>query len=370
MQTLTEASAELFRRGPDECFATLNELSRHCVEAKELSTERWHVPVDVRLEAGSRGLELGLTERESFRLNNWSFSQLCGLAGISRDTVNRLTTGTASQVFRETWPDGNKPLQLLTCASEAGGMVRSVHRVSYTRLFDSDLISMLQEFATSFQPPQQGMVDANARTAASGDDIPFVPDSEAPRRPRGTGLYRGEQDMFVFLIDPTGWMEINGEAFAPGFFLWNSEVGKRSVGIQTFWFQAVCQNHIVWDAVEVVDFSRKHTTNVHEAFNGIRRIVERLVERRDERRDGFAKVIQKAMETQLGADSDSILKILSGRGITRAAAKEALEIAQKSGRFTIFSLVDALTRISARTKFAGERADADVKASSLLALTA
>jgi hypothetical protein len=36
--------------------------------------------------------------------------------------------------------------------------------------------------------------------------------------------------MFCFLIDPTGWTEINGEAFAPGFFLWNSEVGKRSVG--------------------------------------------------------------------------------------------------------------------------------------------
>jgi hypothetical protein len=47
---------------------------------------------------------------------------------------------------------------------------------------------------------------------------------------------------------------------------WNSEVGCRSVGIQTFWFQAVCANHIVWDAVEVVDFSRKHTANVHECL--------------------------------------------------------------------------------------------------------
>ena len=89
----------------------------------------------------------------------------------------------------------------------------------------------------------------------------------------GTGLYCGEQDMFYFLIDPAGWTEINGEAFAPGRTLplrsrpvvWNSQVGKRSVGVQTFWFQAVCQNHIVWDAVEVVDFSRKHTANVYDA---------------------------------------------------------------------------------------------------------
>jgi hypothetical protein len=103
---------------------------------------------------------------------------------------------------------------------------------------------MVREFATDFQPPQKG---------GAVDD-------------GGTGLYCGEQDMFVFLIDPTGWAEIDGEAFAPGFFLWNSEVGRRSVGVQTFWFQAVCQNHIVWDAVEVVEFSRKHTANVHESW--------------------------------------------------------------------------------------------------------
>ena len=105
---------------------------------------------------------------------------------------------------------------------------------------------MVREFATDFIPPQ--------KAGDSGGE------SEG-----GTGLYCGEQDMFCFLIDPTGWAEINGEAFAPGFFVWNSEVGKRSVGVQTFWFQAVCQNHIVWDAVEVVDFSRKHTANVYDA---------------------------------------------------------------------------------------------------------
>ena len=162
----------------------------------------------------------------------------------------------------------------------------------------------------------------------------------------GTGLYCGEQDMFCFLIDPAGWTEIDGEAFAPGFFLWNSEVGRRSLGIQTFWFQAVCQNHIVWDAVEVADFTRKHTANVHESLGEIRRIIEALVARRDERRDGFAKVIAKAMKEQLGADADDALKALLKNGISRGTAKQALAIAERQGRFTIFALVDALTRIA------------------------
>ena len=69
----------------------------------------------------------------------------------------------------------------------------------------------------------------------------FTPDFQAPQEAvtRGTGLYCGEQDTFCFLIDPTGWVEIDGEAFAPGFFVWNSEVGRRSLGIQSFWYQKI-----------------------------------------------------------------------------------------------------------------------------------
>jgi len=83
--------------------------------------------------------------------------------------------------------------------------VRAIHPASYTRLHDIDLLSMVREFATDFEPPQKGIGGA-------------------------TGLYRGEQDMFIFLIDPTGWVEIDGESFAPGFFLWNSGATRVNVG--------------------------------------------------------------------------------------------------------------------------------------------
>jgi hypothetical protein len=167
-----------------------------------------------------------------------------------------------------------------------------------------------------------------------------------------------------------GWVEINGEAFAPGFFLWNSEVGKRSLGIETFWFQAVCQNHIVWDAVEVIEFSRKHTANVHDSLSEIRRIIEALVRKRDERRDGFAQVVRKAMETRLGDDAEEVAEILAKSGVGHGLGKKALEIAREQGRFTIFALVDALTRLSGEFKNAGERSEADQKAGRLLQLAA
>ena len=232
--------------------------------------------------------------------------------------------------------------QVLTAGNET---VRSIHGVAYTRLWNTDLLTAVREAAPGFAPPPRGS-------------------------DRATGLYCGEQDMFCFLIDPTGWAEIDGEAFAPGVFVWNSEVGKRSIGASTFWFQKLCANHIVWDAVEVVEFSRKHTANVHESLDEIRRMIEALSRKRDERRDGFMKVLRKAMQTKLGADAEAVLKTLTQHGIMKSLAKQAIDIAVQKGRFTVWTLVDALTRLSGRIAFAGDRTEADQTAAGLLALAA
>lgn len=252
MQNLTRAHQELFRRAPDETFSSLSTLARRCADQKENSVDRWELPQSLRPDVDGTGdyLQLGTGDDGAFLMNDWSFGQICKLAGVKKGTLNRLSPDTAKRVFCETLPTGNKPLQMFTDDRR----VRSIHAASYTRLFNADLLDVVQEFATDFQPPQK---------ADAGDG--------------GTGLYCGEQDMFAFLIDPTGWTEIGGQAFAPGFFVWNSEVGRRSIGIETFWFQAICANHIVWDAVEVVEFTRKHTTNVGEALGEIRRIIETLV---------------------------------------------------------------------------------------------
>ena len=341
MAQLKRAHHELFRRAPDECFDSLAALVQHCVRQKDQSQDRWLPPAGIVPAAEAGRLRVQLGTDGAFLMNDWSFTQFCQLARVSKDTVNRLQPETASRVLQETLPPGNKPIQLLT----EGEAVRSVHGVSYTRLYNSELLAVLQEFATDFQPPQR---------AASG----------------GTGLYCGEQDMFCFLIDPTGWAEIGGEAFAPGFFAWNSEVGKRSLGVETFWFQACCANHIVWDACEVVEFTRKHTASVHDSLAELRTVVERLVRKRDERRDGFVRVIRKAMETTLGADAEAALKVLNENGVSRALGRRALEVARAQGRFTVFSVVDALTRIAGESAFAGERLDGDREAARLLKLAA
>lgn len=338
MATLTRANQELFRRTPDECFSSFASLYSHCSNARQNSSDRWVRPQEVAL---TPNLMLAFDGNSEYSLNDWSFSQLCRMASVSKETINRLSLRTASKALEETLPIADKPLQILTTDKE----IRSVHGVAYTRLWNVELLDLVQEFASSFTPPQVAMDGTS------------------------TGLYCGEQDLFAFMIDPLGWAEIDGEAFAPGFFIWNSEVGRRTVGIQTFWFQRVCQNHIVWDAVEVVEFTRKHTANVRDSLTSMRAIIENLVQKRDSRRDGFAACIKKAMHERIGTDADDVTKRLAQEGIPRYLIKDALEIARAQGGFTIFSIVDALTKLSQRVQLAGDRIELDAKIGQLLSLT-
>jgi len=341
MVNLTKASRELFRRTPDERFHSFDALLAHCHERKERSNEYWQISQNLRIEQSANSLQMRLEDAEdvTMSLSDWSFSQLCKLCGVQKDTVNKLTSETASRVFYDTMPHSRKPLQVYSAA----GTALAVHSSTYSRLFDAEVLEAVREAAPDFTPPPTGMGGA-------------------------TGLYAGEQDMFAFGIDPNAWVEIGGENFAPGFFVWNSEVGRRSVGVQTFWYQEICQNHIVWDAIEVVELKRRHIGNVQDALDDVRETIAQLVKKRDERCDSFASGIKLAMETPFGTDAEEVRNVLSKHGVSSRLGEQVVQLAEQQASFSVFGIVDALTRIAGRYENAGDRLLVDQKAASLLSL--
>ena len=343
MATLTLAHRELYRRAPDERFPSLDALVDFCREQQRESRDLWKPPGQLQVAEDDFGqVQLRTGHEGSLRLNDWSFSQLCRLSMVSKDTVNRVSGETASRIFRETLPQGDRPLQLLA----TGDRLRSVHGVTYSRLWNADLLAAVREVADDYGPPQTAFNEA-------------------------TGLYCGEQDLFAFLIDPTGWIEVGDEQFAPGFFVWNSEVGKRSLGIQTFWFQKVCCNHIVWDAMDVTEFTRKHTGNIRESLNDVRRLIELQAAKRDARRDAFATLIRKSMQEKLGTDAEEVKKLLLKHDLGKEAVARAMKQLGEAGKpFTLWNLVDTLTQQNVNLTYAGDRTDADQKVAKLLSLSA
>ena len=297
MTNLTQASNELFSRPADERFETLADLATHCQNMKDHS-RRLKEPSSVFYPEVCDGrISLRINGHPPFGLNDWSFSQLCGIAKVAKDTVNRLQPATAAQVLTETLQERSEDDLDLQVLVYQNLLVRSVNGDHYRRLWNLELVQTLQEFAVDFTPPQKGFNGA-------------------------TGLYAGEQDLFCFLIDPAGWTDIGGESFAPGFFVWNSEVGRRTVGISTFWFQAVCFNHIVWDATDITEITRRHTGRVRDALAQIRQAIEQLVQRRDERKDRFAKVMAKAMETAYGDEVPEAQQLLANAKFTNISGDQ------------------------------------------------
>ena len=100
MSTLTQAHDELFRRRPDECFSSVESLIQHCRNEHRESQDRWHLPA--RLQPTVVGGELSFSAGDDgeFLLNDWSFSQLCRLSGVAKETVNRLSPDTARLVLQ------------------------------------------------------------------------------------------------------------------------------------------------------------------------------------------------------------------------------------------------------------------------------
>ncbi|MFM7835193.1 MAG: DUF932 domain-containing protein, partial [Planctomycetaceae bacterium] len=91
---LTRASRELFARGDDEVFHSLPDLFDHCRREREQSTDRWEMPRRLQPLACPDGLLLNLGLDGAFQMNDWSFGQLCRLAKVNRETVNRVSADT------------------------------------------------------------------------------------------------------------------------------------------------------------------------------------------------------------------------------------------------------------------------------------
>lgn len=338
MANLMRANRELFSREPDECFESLSDLREHCFLQQEHSGEHWCKPQTVIPIAKEKSVSVQLEIGEEFALNDWSFKQLSRLCGVSADTLNRLTPQTAAKAIAETLPESDRPIQFLSGAHA----MRSVHGISYTRLWNTELLDVVAEFETEFRPPKK---------AFNG---------------HGTGLYSGDRDMFAFLIDDKAWVEIDGDKFAPGLFIWNSETGSRALGCSTFWYQHICSNHIVWGCAEVNEFTRKHTASVRDGLGDVKRMIESLVELKTRRQDRFVDMMTKANSKVLGTDLDEVATLLRKQGIPMKMIKDAANVIAKD--HTAFAWVDALTRASGRIQFAGNRASLDQKIGRILSL--
>lgn len=324
MNVNTQANRQWAERPADERFASLSDLHSSCISRDNRSQDdrlyfdRLNITVNGDIRLVGDGLDA--------RLTHWSAGQLCQKLSVPRDLLAKLNPAVATAVMMDRLPKsiaegtlwrGQRILKGGYGTPDA--TVRAFHGDTYERVWDKQVTSMLMEYL----PP-------GWRNPVAYDGGKWG----APLTP--SGLYAGDRDLFAFFIDggdqrDGGGFDVDGERFFNGFYVWNSEVGAKSLGWSPFKFRYVCGNNMVWGIKDMQVVRAAHRGNALNVLRQLRRWLDTVNSGTDTR---FAEAVR-------AAKSEIAVPIVQNKldeTLTQANAKFART-------FTRTNIADALTAV-------------------------
>ena len=182
--------------------------------------------------------------------------------------------------------------------------------------------------------------------------------------------------MFAFLVAPDRVItDGTGGALMRGVFVKNSEVGDASLSFTFFLMQAVCGNHIVWNARGVHDVRIRHVGS-----NPMRRALREFEGELRRYRDGAAEDeagIVAARKLVLGSKKSEVLDALVKYAKTHSIPLSRTTLATGydtaadheswyGNPNTLWANVAGLTHASQQTGFADDRETVDRAAGRLM----
>lgn len=353
------AHQQFVSRPNDERFSTLEQLYTVVAARKEQSQVS-----TVRMK------DIKFAPDEHFRLvlqhpsidhplvsTHWAFKRLCDAdvldapanwlrrvpGGLAAQDLNWALQATPRKSMEMLWADGSQP-----------GTARSFTTEIYDRLWDAEVVELTQEMLSQ--------VSGNWHR----------PDSMTDPHGKPSGLYSGDRNMFLFLVNDDFRIDDGSDkGLARGIFVWNSEVGQMSFGISAFLYQYVCGNHIVWGYKELVSTRLPHLGNgiFKKAARKMADVVSTYLNTSTEREQ---QLVSAAQETTIAPTREGALDYLIDRknrlGYSAAQADEIVSKAEMLGNdpTRLWSLLDAATRLSQETPFADKRTERDAQATRLM----
>lgn len=343
MTTLTKAHTQWMNRADDEKFSSLDALLAAARRDKAAAAGAKIAARDLHVRAveGSGLILNGSSGREA-ALTNWSFGQLCGEADAPASYIRNLPAPLAAECLNNGLQKAGDACKRLLFRKDEGDALtlRAVTSQRYSRIWNADIVERL--------------CDMEARG-------PWQP---APAAFDGSrGLYMGDRDLFAFMVDNERRIfERQEGGLSRGFFVWNSETGSTSFGVQTFLYEYVCGNHRVWGASDVKELRLRHVgANDTRAFSELR---AQLIEYANESADRDASRIVACREYSLGdSREDVISRVLGMRapGMTQKLAAQAYELAERREDWygsprSAWGYAGALTEIARDMPNASDRA--------------
>jgi hypothetical protein len=253
-----QASRQWATRPDDQRFTSLDELVAFTAHQREISRSvavpsRSLSVAPVEDDETRRGLVVLGPDNAPTVPTNWAFGQLASRVGAPAGYLRQLPADIAADalnygIFRRDVEDVGALLR------QNGGLeLAAVTGPNYGRVWNADIARALRE---------------RFGDGLTGDFTVPGEFGHAVEVDKGnTTIYASDRDMFVFLADEKHRIEVpnrrNGQSgsMARGFFVWNSEVGSKTLGIATFLFDYVCCNRIVWGAEGFKEITIRHSVS-------------------------------------------------------------------------------------------------------------
>ena len=308
------------------------------------------------------------------RLTNWSFSQLCNKYGATAEYLRRKPASLAALNLNDDMGrESGANAQLLLHKDGDVTTVRAI-TTDYDRLWNGQIVQALMKNGMQngwMTPPARPTKnDPRTRPATAEDIVPGqenfglavkVGDPIAP-----AGVYEGDRDMFLFLVNPTRIIDDGGSGLMRGVFIWNSEVGAGAFSAQTFLLENVCGNHICWGASSI------ETIRIIHRGDNIKKFAPRVLKMLDAARPTDLSeeetMIRTAKTKILGKDKEELVKLIYGRKALQINKKDVenaydwavrWEHTAKAAPTTAWGFVHGLTRYSQTMKYTDEREKLD-----------
>lgn len=387
---LMSAHSQWASRPSDERFWSLKELQATLVARNQKTTEvempmKGLKAVVIKAKGGD-GADLCVIGRNNnpAQLSHFAFNQLAGVCEFPANPLRSLRPETAALVLNErlaVLPEDTKGQVLVY--SNGTTLVRSITR-DLSRLYNLDVVNRLMpalDKGWMVPPARPNGNDSRARPATQADILPNqgdfglsvnVGDMIAP-----AGVYEGDRDMFIFLVNPARTIDDGVKGLMRGVFIWNSEVGAGAFKVRTFLVENVCGNHICWGASKVVDLRMVHRGEKIKDF-GPKMIVQ-LKQYADGASREEEMMVKKARTFALGKDRAEVVEALFNNktvGLTKRDIEDSFDTAEhwehtaKAAPTTAWGFVHGLTRFSQTKQFADSRNELDKAGGRILALAA
>lgn len=332
-----EVNKQWSSRPSDERYLDLPSMLADCERTRMESTSK--VVSSRKLEFVPDDDHQGLTVQgpagHKYAPTHWAFGQLAQLAGAPAGYLRSLPSDLSADLLNYglKYQRGVEDVGVLL-QKNGVNLLRAATGPNYGRIWNADVLRPL--------------INAVGDGITGQWRVPGIWGKQlAVNTKETTSFFRSQQDFFVFLCDEVNRIEVPNRrdgktgGMARGFIISQSEVGAGALNITSMYFDAVCQNRIIWNVQGEKKLSIRHTASAPDKF--LEQVIPQLEAYSNSGTTDITQAIANAKEAKIKEDIEDFLAKRFTRKL--AASFNAIHL-EEEGR-PIETLWDATTAVTA-----------------------